>query len=49
MNDYLSSDTTDYYIPFLPYIKVLYEAVRMELLPVSNDKILYRGVALQQY
>ena len=49
MNNYLSRDIKDYSIHFFPYIQVLYEAVRMQILPVSKDKILYRGDALQQY
>ena len=49
INDYLSNNIKNYYIPFLPYIKVLYEGIRTKVLPVSSEKLLYRGTTLKQY
>jgi hypothetical protein len=28
---------------YLPFIKILYEGVKLKSLPLSNDKVLYRG------
>ena len=35
--------TTDNKNKFLPYIKILYEGVKLKSLPLASDKILYRG------
>ena len=40
INKELASDKKE---KFLPYIKILYEGVKLKSLPLASDKILYRG------
>ena len=34
---------------YLPYIKVLYEGVKLKSLPLSNDSVLYRGSKISEH
>ena len=34
---------------YLPYIKILYEGVKLKSLPLVTDNILYRGTKLSNY
>ena len=47
MNKDLRKDNKDDKEKYLPYIKVLYEGVRLKALPLNSEKVLYRGSLFQ--
>ena len=46
VNDDLLSNKKEKIVPYLPYIKILYEGVKLKSLPLATDNILYRGAKL---
>lgn len=46
LNNDLLSNKKEQFLSYLPYIKILYEGVKLKSLPLATDNLLYRGTKL---